>query len=168
MTVEWREINPDYIVSSDGQVGSRRKSGRLKMMKPNARGGYLAVYLSNDNGRTRRCVHHLVAEQFLPPKPSPHHQINHKDGDKTNNRADNLEWVTPSENALHRYNVLGKKAKRGEAHSQAKITEAQAGEIRARCSAGELQKVVATDYGITRQSVGRIARGERWAWLDAR
>lgn len=48
-----------------------------------------------------RKVHHMVADAFLPAKPSPQHQVNHKDGDKHNNEATNIEWVTQSENAKH-------------------------------------------------------------------
>ena len=49
-------------------------------------------------------VHRLVAQAFLPPPPSEKHTIvNHIDGDRANNRADNLEWVTPSENIRHSY-----------------------------------------------------------------
>ena len=59
-------------------------------------------------------VHGLVARAFLGPKPSPKHtQINHKDGDRGNNSVANLEYVTPSENMLHRYSN-GKSASRND------------------------------------------------------
>ena len=51
-------------------------------------------------------VHRLVAQAFLPPPPSEAHtQVNHKDGDPANNHADNLEWVTPSQNNQHSYDT---------------------------------------------------------------
>ena len=52
-------------------------------------------------------VHRLVAStDFLPPPPSETHtQVNHVDGDPANNRADNLEWVTRSENIQHSYDA---------------------------------------------------------------
>ena len=53
------------------------------------------------NGKTH-LVHRLVAKAFRPPPPSEKHtQVNHIDGDPANNRAENLAWVTPSENTRH-------------------------------------------------------------------
>ena len=55
------------------------------------------------NGKTHK-VHRLVAKAFLPPPPSEKHtQVNHKDNNPANNRADNLEWVTRSENIQHSF-----------------------------------------------------------------
>ena len=56
---------------------------------------------TNISGKKHR-VHRLVADEFLPPPPSEEHtHVNHKDGNPANNRADNLAWVTPSENIRH-------------------------------------------------------------------
>ena len=65
-------------------------------------GGYLRVGI---NGKMPY-VHRLVADAFLPPPPSEAHtQVNHKDGDPANNCADNLEWVTRSENVQHSFDT---------------------------------------------------------------
>lgn len=62
--------------------------------------GYLHVDLSKNQNVKRRDVHRLVAEAFIPnPENKP--EINHIDGNKKNNRVDNLEWCTRSENLLH-------------------------------------------------------------------
>ena len=64
--------------------------------------GYLAAQI---NGKKTQ-VHRLVAQAFLPPPPSEKHtQVNHKDGDPANNCADNLAWVTPSENVQHSHDT---------------------------------------------------------------
>ena len=61
--------------------------------------------IASINGKKHR-VHRLVAQAFLPPPPSETHtQAKHKDGDPANNRADNLEWVSPSENVRHSFDT---------------------------------------------------------------
>lgn len=62
--------------------------------------GYWHVSLSVASRRTTKKVHRLVAEAFLRT-PLPGEEINHRDGDKSNNQVNNLEWVTKSENIRH-------------------------------------------------------------------
>ena len=67
--------------------------------------GYLRLQLTKHSKSKWFLVHRLVAEAFIPnPKNKP--QVNHIDGNKLNNKVDNLEWVTPSENQIHSYQVL--------------------------------------------------------------
>jgi len=104
----WASVNgyKNYDVSSRGVVLSR-KTGRA-LYQTETKCGYLQVHLWN-NGKCRNTlVHRLVAEAFVP-NPDRKPQVNHKNGDKSDNRADNLEWVTASENQRHRYGALGKK-----------------------------------------------------------
>lgn len=166
--MEWREVSgyPDYIVSSEGQVGSR-KHGKFKILKHgfNAK-GYRQVALCNERGPKSIRIHVLVARAFLPPKPTLKHEINHMDGDIENNRDTNLEWMTSSQNKQHSYNVLGRKAPRGEESGRAKVTEEKVREIRRRCAAGETMTAVAASCGIGRTQVGRIVRNESWSWLE--
>lgn len=166
MNIEWKEINPDYIVSSDGQIGSRRRGG-LKMLRPGHTGsGYLYVTICSDGGQHNRLIHILVAEAFLGPRPTALHQVNHKNGAKADNHDTNLEWVTPSGNHRHRFDVLGQKAAHGEALSQTKLTEGRVREILVRCAAGETQRKVAADYGISQSAISSIVRRKNWAWID--
>ena len=72
-----------------------------KIRKPNIMHGYHCVALvMNGKSKVYR-IHRLVAEAFIGKAPTSIHQINHKDGNKSNNNVDNLEWVTPKENTQH-------------------------------------------------------------------
>lgn len=89
-----------YLISKCGDVYSLRSK---KVLKPfvNEK-GYSVVELWNNYNRRSAKVHRLVAETFIP-NPNCRTEINHKDGNKGNNRAENLEWCTRSENLKHAY-----------------------------------------------------------------
>jgi hypothetical protein len=74
-------------------------------------------------------IHRAVAETFIPYEEGKHH-INHKDGNKLNNNAYNLEWVTPQENTRHAYDTGLAAAKRGVDNSGSKLTAEQVKYIR--------------------------------------
>lgn len=99
---------PYYYVTDDGRVYSRNPyhnpAARIKQIKLRTdTNGYVSVILSGQKGRR---VHRLVAEAFIPnPENKP--CVNHKNGNKSDNRVENLEWVTKSENELHKYRHLG-------------------------------------------------------------
>ena len=111
---------PNYYITDTGDVYSRsyRNTGRIKKLKPSlTKHGYLQVCLYYGDKSKRFRIHQLVAETFLlNPENKP--CINHKDGNKINNHASNLEWTNMSENTKHAYlNRLAKNAK-GEEDSQ--------------------------------------------------
>lgn len=62
--------------------------------------GYLSVVLWEDNSQDRRYIHRLVIEAFVGKAPGPEYQVAHWDGDRSNNRVNNLRWATPKENAV--------------------------------------------------------------------
>ena len=104
----------DYEITREGQVINKH-SNRILKPQPNGK-GYLRVIL----GGKRYFVHRLVAEKFIP-NPENKEQVNHKDGNKLNNNADNLEWVTNKENRKHA--IENNLHLQGEACPQTKLTE---------------------------------------------
>ena len=88
-----------YSVTDSGEIISDRTG---KSMTPFDRKGYLNIGLRKDGLRKSYPVHRLIAMAFIPNTDSKP-QVNHKNGDKHDNRSCNLEWVTQSENIKHAF-----------------------------------------------------------------
>ena len=95
---------PGYAVSSRGAV----RGPRGMLATPRTNGGYATCTLRSRGRKITTTVQRLVLLAFIGPAPSGQHEANHKNGDKLDNSAENLEWVTPQENKAHAVNVLGK------------------------------------------------------------
>lgn len=122
MNEQWRPVvgwEGSYEVSNLGRVrgvtriitfsnGAKPRVLKGTLIKPfPMHTGYLKVAFNRHSRKKNKTVHRLVAEAFIPnPENKPH--INHLDGDKTNNRVDNLEWCTRVENMRHCHEVLKK------------------------------------------------------------
>lgn len=89
-----------YYVSNLGNIQNKRTGKILKQYMSNS--GYMKVCLFKDKKKKNHLVHRLVLTTFVPnPRNLP--QVNHKNGDKTNNLLSNLEWCSPSDNIKHAY-----------------------------------------------------------------
>ena len=114
-TCKWKDtyVNGDvYEVSSDGDVRNKKT---MKMLTPKkTRQGYLRVALCGSEGQHSVLIHRLVAIAFIPnPEGKP--TVNHKDECKTNNKVENLEWMTNAEQNTH-----GTRIERAKAHTDYK------------------------------------------------
>lgn len=175
-----------YEVSSVGRV-RRIKGGHGavpgKVLKAGLVSGYPMVSLYKHYARKCLYVHVLVAEAFIGPRPESY-EVNHKgaDGDKTNNRVGNLEWLTRAQNSKHAREVLGHKpgrcgdhnglrknperAARGERAGKAKMTEPQVIEMRwLHENEGIGYRKLAKRYQMSRGGVRAIVLRLSWAHI---
>lgn len=92
-----------YMVSIMGRV---KNSKTNKILQPAIDGGYLKVGLYHKGKMYTRKVHRLVSEAFIDNiDPYVKNEVNHIDGNKTNNNIDNLEWVSRKENIRHAFKI---------------------------------------------------------------
>ena len=173
MNEKWRDIagyEGLYAISSRGRVkriagGCGAKIGRI--LKTSKRRGYVHLSLYRKQVQDTRKAHQLVAQAFLGPKPSERHEVNHLNGIRDDNRFENLEWCTRSENLLHAYHVLGTmkrpEAPKGEQSGGARLTLAEVGDIRALYEGGGITyQKLGEQFGVNLSTIGYIVRGDTW------
>ncbi len=160
MREEWRDVPgfEDYRVSNLGKVWSKKSNREIGHMQQN---GYMSVTLYSPERRWRTTIHCVVALSFIGPSPE-NLQVNHKDGIKINNRVDNLEYVTHSENQKHAYR-LGLKNKRGEKNHYAKLSDHNIKQIRRLLHTNLMQRVIGEMFGVSQGTVSRIKNGRIWS-----
>ena len=119
--------------------------------------GYGRVFLSQRNKVTTKYVHRLVAENWCT-NPLNYKEVNHIDGNKENNMAYNLEWVSRKENCVHarRMGLF--------IPAPSKLNESSVSEIVAMRKSGAGRQAVADKYGIATATVSGITSGRIWSW----
>lgn len=147
-----------YSIDKSGRVYSHKTNMYLTPFKNNY--GYF-VYGLRQNGKEKQIGRaRLLALQFIN-NPDNKPQVNHIDGDKTNDTLPNLEWVTSKENIQHSFRMgLQPKQKRGEDNPLHKLTDNSIKEI-LRCKGMIPQKTLARIYGVDQSLISRIYSGER-------
>ena len=129
--------------SIDGCILKRRVSNN----------GYLSVSLFYDGTYRNELVHRLVAKAFIP-NPDGKPQVNHINGDRQDNRVENLEWATASENIKHKYEVLGYEPD----HMPSKLRKFTDEQVRAIRKDSRKASLVAQEYGVSRQTIADIRK----------
>lgn len=155
-----------YQVDKYGHVWSLPKMNgpafrQGRFLKARMINDYLSVCLRKDSVGKEKLIHRLVALNFIP-NPLNKREVNHKNGIKTDNRIENLEWCTPSENCKHSY-VIGlsfHEGIKGEKHPKAKLNQRQVIEIRG--TRGLTQRAIAKKYGVALSTIHSILKRKNW------
>jgi hypothetical protein len=169
----WRSHKqfPRYEVSNQGRVrnlhaGPRYPVGYIHVGQIDHY-GYPVVLLRINGKRKMVKIHRMVVTAFTGEIP-PERQANHVNGIKTDNRVENLEIVTPSENIQHTFDVLGRvgaqtNPSRGERHGNARWKDQQIRDMRALYAQGTTQKDIAKRFKAARATVYYIVNRKTWA-----
>lgn len=157
-----------YDVSDLGRIrsyknynhGLKKEPTVLRLSLNNS--GYPHVGLLFEGKRLQKTVHRLVAEAFLP-NPHGHAEIDHKNGNKTDNRVENLEWVSRTENQVRAWQSGLKVPLKRERNPASKLTVAKAKEIKELYATGKYTtRQLGEMYGVSKTAVGFVLRGETW------
>ena len=165
MIEEWRVVGgwPNYEVSNMGRVRSwnRQNRGRVLAGGKDLDGYRYFILCDGSGGRQAARACRLVCSAF---HGAPHdgQQTRHLNGDNTDDRAANLAWGTPADNAADR--IRHGTCLRGEDHGRARLTENDVRAIRLDCPN---VAAAARHYGVSESCIRDARSGKNWAWLDA-
>lgn len=155
------ELKDYYTINTDGEVFSDN-SGKMKT-RNRAGTEYQIINFSTINGgkKTYR-LHRLVMMAFRPVENMDNLQVNHIDGNKKNNKLENLEWCTASENQIHAYKIGLSKTRKGEKSNFSKLTEKDVKKIFELKEKGLTNKQISCIIGCTASNISCILRGKTW------
>lgn len=177
---EWKDIKDfdNYQISNYGRV-MNKSTGRI--LSPHiSKQGYARVNLCILSKSFSKAIHRLVAENFLD-SPSIELQesikhtknkqvlVNHKDGNKSNNHIDNLEWTNYSKNTKHSFNIGTQIVQRGTDSYNSKLTEEQVLQIRDLYDNANNKRNLTTElsklYNVSRSNIWSIVNRKSWTHI---
>lgn len=147
---------PNYSINEVGEIYN--KEGR-KLKGSVDKKGYLHITLSNKGVKFSFLTHRLVATTFIS-NPLNLPQVNHINGNKLDNRVDNLEWCSASENIIHAHQC-GLVNYKGERNGRCKLSDLTIESIREDFSIGLSRKYIAHKYGISYSHVVSVVSNKR-------
>lgn len=166
-----------YAVSDQGRVARIATYGKVpsaihKICAPRIKSdGYVSYHLSFLGKARDAPAHRLVWAAFEGPIPD-HLEINHKNSKRSDNRLENLELLTRSQNAAYAFSHNGRKPannpQRGSRNGSAKLSEADIPEIIRLYDSGLMAWEIAQKYGVTNTCISTIIRGETWRHVERR
>ena len=177
MKEKWKIIEefPRYLISNKGRIKILSTLEDKKVFVKDD--GYIATTLGNGK-QSYKYVHRLVAEAFIKNKHNKP-QVNHINGIKGDNRAENLEWVTPAENIRHAIDtgllkykkkeekIKNSKYSKGEKVSSSKLSPEEVIEIRVLWDFKEYKKVeLAEIYGVNESTIRDVITRRQWKHID--
>ena len=170
----WKDIKGYeglYQVSNLGRVKSVDRTDGIgrhkkeKVLKPSVgHNGYYFVRLYNNGVYANLRINRLVAEEFIPTNDDSL-EVNHKNGVKTDNSVENLEWCSRSENMIHAFANGLKCAQHGEQHGRSKLTPSEVDWIRENYTPRDKEygcRAMANKLGISPSQVCGIAKFTYW------
>lgn len=159
------ELINDGLWKVNAETGTIYGSSGKALRRINTWGYVQLKFRDRDNWTKEHAVlaHRVIWEHVNGPIPEGL-QINHLNGDKTDNRITNLELVTPAENVRHAVSTGLMPPLRGADHPTARLTPTQALEVyrEAWQDGGPTQEAIAAQYGISRATVNTIKHGRAW------
>ena len=171
MTEIWKPVIIDgietrYQISNFGNVAGIRVDRICPVVDKD---GYLMFSLHfGDGSRTTAKIHRLVAQAFIP-NPLNKPEVNHIDGNKQNNRVDNLEWVSGSENITHAFRIgLRQAPAEGENHQWCKYSSATIHEVCRLLVKGTSLQDIASTTGMSASEISNIRHGKTWKSISSK
>jgi len=151
-------LDTNYLVFENGDIINQKTNKKLKPQ--NNGNGYLKVTLTIEGKQVQKYVHRLVAELYLLDKSI---QVNHIDGDKSNNHISNLEWVTNSENQKHAHRIGLKK--NGNKLWNGKFSQEDINSIKKMDLEGVKRKDIAIHFNCSKSTISDILNGKRYLYF---
>lgn len=146
---------PGYSITKCGRLFRGEKEISFRSYE------YIIAEVHKGGKRTSVRQHRLLAEVFIP-NPDKLCQVNHKDGNKHNNKLSNLEWCTSSQNVRHSYET-GLASNKGSKHPRSKFSESDIRQILNLRSKGIKLKDIAALYDVHLSTICKITTGVNYA-----